>query len=499
MITGVDYHRRTSYRRGSIGGHFLDWANQPKVFKTFDGLDRIRLPKEVDYPRRNLTKILSATGGVPVSEEGIDKKRLALLLILTETLSGKARSAGSDFYLRSAASAGALYPTEIYAAVHAAADISPGIYHFNPFYHELTLLRAGDFREVLLNCTKMERKLSPVVTFFFTAIFFRSAWKYRDRSYRYHLLDTGHVEENLTLALRALQFSYEVRYDFDDNRLNRLLGLDETREAAVSIVFLKGSSSASGEGGGEIDRLPDSILNAGRVAETEIDYPLILRMHESGKQVISGDGSQMKDAAPFKVSPGRWKDVESFQEDAGGSLYPDCVFLRRSDRNFVREPVSEKHMSMFLRSLCFPGEPGCCKNLCSGFIVGNVRGMEPGIHVLDRENGKTALIFSGSYTEKMADVCLNQAWLAHAAAHFFFSADLEAVDAAYGSRGYRYSMLHAGRLGQRLYVASTAVGIGCCGIGAFYDSEAMELLGLNEGWRLLYLIAIGLVKNKKNY
>jgi nitroreductase len=60
-------------------------------------------------------------------------------------------------------------------------------------------------------------------------------------------------------------------------------------------------------------------------------------------------------------------------------------------------------------------------------------------------------------------------------------------------------MLHAGRLGQRLYVASTAVGIGCCGIGAFYDSEAMELLGLNEGWRLLYLIAIGLVKNKKNY
>jgi nitroreductase len=65
---------------------------------------------------------------------------------------------------------------------------------------------------------------------------------------------------------------------------------------------------------------------------------------------------------------------------------------------------------------------------------------------------------------------------------------------AWGPRGYRYAMMTAGRLGQRLYIAATAMGLGCCGIGALYDGEARELLGLNESSRLLYLVAVGVVK-----
>jgi nitroreductase len=106
------------------------------------------------------------------------------------------------------------------------------------------------------------------------------------------------------------------------------------------------------------------------------------------------------------------------------------------------------------------------------------------------------LVRGGFYTEKMADVCLNQGWLASAAVHFLFLADLRSMDAAHGPRGYRYLMLAAGRLGQRVYVVSTAMGLGCCGVGAFYDKEASEVLGLNEGSRLLYLVAVGFVKNR---
>ena len=58
-------------------------------------------------------------------------------------------------------------------------------------------------------------------------------------------------------------------------------------------------------------------------------------------------------------------------------------------------------------------------------------------------------------------------------------------------------MLTAGRLGQRLYVAAEAMGLGCCGIGALYDSEAMEMLGLNQTSRLLYLVAVGNVKKTR--
>ena len=45
-----------------------------------------------------------------------------------------------------------------------------------------------------------------------------------------------------------------------------------------------------------------------------------------------------------------------------------------------------------------------------------------------------------------------------------------------------------------VYLAATAMDLGCCGIGAFYDREAREALGLNRGSRLLYLVAVGPVK-----
>ena len=55
-------------------------------------------------------------------------------------------------------------------------------------------------------------------------------------------------------------------------------------------------------------------------------------------------------------------------------------------------------------------------------------------------------------------------------------------------------MLEAGRLGKAIYLGATSLGLGSCGIGALYDWEARELLGLNNESFLLYLVAAGLVK-----
>ena len=94
----------------------------------------------------------------------------------------------------------------------------------------------------------------------------------------------------------------------------------------------------------------------------------------------------------------------------------------------------------------------------------------------------------------MADICLGQQWLANAALQFIFTADLEELDRCHGGRGYRYAMINAGRIGQLIYLAATDAGIGCCGIGAFFDPEATELLALNKGTAMLYLVAAGPVK-----
>ena len=79
---------------------------------------------------------------------------------------------------------------------HDVKDIDNGLYHFAIQNHSLDPLRKGDVPGIV------DREGSHL-TLFLTAIFFRSAWKYRARAYRYHLLDTGHVAENLILALKA--------------------------------------------------------------------------------------------------------------------------------------------------------------------------------------------------------------------------------------------------------------------------------------------------------
>ena len=57
-------------------------------------------------------------------------------------------------------------------------------------------------------------------------------------------------------------------------------------------------------------------------------------------------------------------------------------------------------------------------------------------------------------------------------------------------------MMTAGMMGERLYLAAEARGLGCCGIGAFYDFEAAEILNLNTESRLLYLASVGVVKGR---
>jgi SagB-type dehydrogenase family enzyme len=129
--------------------------------------------------------------------------------------------------------------------------------------------------------------------------------------------------------------------------------------------------------------------------------------------------------------------------------------------------------------------------VCVGLLIGNVEGHKPGFYLLNRHNGTIDLAASGRLAQKMATVCLDQAWLANAALHILFLTNLDLVEHTWGPRGYRYTMMAAGRLGQRMYLGATTLGLGACGVGAFYDNEAAQLMGLNGSSRLLYLVAVG--------
>jgi len=497
--TCLDYHQETSYDRFEMSAHSMDWANQPKAFKEYPGITSLPLPKDLQFPKGKLSAVLGepAAAGMP---QPLDVETLSLFLLLSYTHTARARSEEGDFFFRSAASAGALYPTEIYVATHDVKDIDNGLYHFGSQNHSLVPLRKGDV-------LGLAQAKGSHLTFFLTAIFFRSAWKYKTRAYRYHLLDTGHVTENVILALKASKFPFIVSYDFDDAEVNRLLGLDEQKEAALAIIDVPGETGIPLEHKGPLPPLSEPVVQASRVSAKETDYPAIREIHKAGIRTLENPphpalspyvgervngGTEM--IHELGITPKTWTPVETAGSWPETIDYPDAVFRRRSRRNFVKKALSKQSMDALLRSICRSDGSPYDQSVAVGFLVGQAEDMGPGFYLLDRKTGSCALVSSGQFMTKSTTICLDQEWLVNAGVHFLFLANLEVLEKAWGPRGYRYAMLTAGRLGQRLYVAAEAMGMGCCGIGALYDGEAMEMLGLNKSSRLLYLVAVGNTK-----
>ena len=72
-LSAVQYHRETSYRRDRMGGHSLDWANQPDTFKSYPRRIRFPLPREVDLPEIPLSRLIRAAPPPPLPEAGTDR------------------------------------------------------------------------------------------------------------------------------------------------------------------------------------------------------------------------------------------------------------------------------------------------------------------------------------------------------------------------------------------------------------------------------------------
>jgi len=498
--SGFQYHKDTSYVRHKMTGHYLDWENQPEVFKHYPGIVPVSLPQDVHPPEKKLSSLLK-NSDINTEVGAIDLEDLSLILRLTYSLTAKTRHAGGDFYYRSVASAGALYPAEIYVATQGINNLDDGLYHFSIAHHSFFLLRKGDISMPVKKATQSANITAPILTFFMSAIFFRSAWKYRERSYRYHLLDTGHLIENLILALKSLELHPALSLDFDDSEVNRLLGFDETKEVCLAVCHVPGTQAYDEKETREITKLPEAVKNASRVSEKEIDYPAPREIHTAGAMVMSQSESRSDMIHELGMVSNKWLGINPSDPWPETLNYAETVLHRRSKRNFMRQPISQSCLTALLDGLCSGGsEPdgeisSQNQSMCIGFLVGNAEGFDSGFYLLDTSSSSIALVDPESFTGRMARICLEQAWLAKAAAHFLFISNLDLVDQVWGPRGYRYAMMTAGRLGERLYLMATAMGLGCCGIGAFYDMEAAELLGLNNDSRLLYLVAVGQVKN----
>ena len=137
-------------------------------------------------------------------------------------------------HYRAAASAGALYPIELYLISGDLPGLDVGIYHYGPATNSLSLLRAGDYRGNLAATTAGHPAVSDApATIVCTCVFWRSAWKYRERGYRYCFWDNGTILANMTATANALGFPAEIVAGFvDAPKLTRCWVLESSSEAS---------------------------------------------------------------------------------------------------------------------------------------------------------------------------------------------------------------------------------------------------------------------------
>ncbi|MBW2096910.1 MAG: SagB family peptide dehydrogenase, partial [Deltaproteobacteria bacterium] len=421
MITSCfQYHVSTSYDRYRMEGHGLDWENQPSVFKEYPGLKSVPLPEPGPFPEKRLSELLRQD---EMSSEDIefDITALSTLLFLCYSLTGKARQGEGYFYFRSVPSAGALYPAELYLLSNGLAGLDDALYHFSIAHHGLHLLREGQQGK--------DVEPGPGLTFFLTSIFFRSCWKYRDRGYRYCLLDTGHLLQSLVLAAGCMGIPLSCSADFPDEQVNQFLGLDPQREVCLAVAWALGGKEAPPVTLFSAHILPREFQDASRVAPREKVYPAAIEAHRAGMTLAY----KTKESFPAMVHelgpcPGRWeslKPVAPWPETVG---YKDTVLSRRSRRNFVQKPMAEAAVTGLIDGLVKGASENAGQFVGTGVLVNSAKGRKPGFYLLDLEPGDLGLVKEGPFVENMARICLDQAWLAHAALHFLFMADLGALE-----------------------------------------------------------------------
>jgi len=430
-----NYHDKTKHSYYSIrqNASYMDWSTQPSTYKVYpDDFQKIVLKDTLKEH-----KFVYLIGGI----------------------SAKKTYPGSEYFLRTNPSAGALFPNELYFQARGVVGFEDGIYHFEVQSSSVTLLHAldGDGVEVHLGLEK------PIKGFIFllSAVYFRSSWKYKDRAFRYCLLDGGHLLGQIEASSYIKDFACRHLYDFNKECLNALFGFNKQEFfIAASIVGVPKQEALPQP---LVLALPSvdatgSFFENSLVEESYHDTLVVREKHACTK------------AAKF-----------TFRKD----VFEEVMFKRRSIREMTKQGISKEAFSFIMDVIHQPILSDVDEDVEIYVVVNRVIDMPLGIYT-SRAGSRAhdgQFVKYGDFAKKAGYLCLEQYHLGENSALTIFLAS--------NSKNYQAMYQKAGIIGNRLYLASNYLQIGCSGIGAYYDDEVAAFLELDDAYMILYGICVG--------
>jgi len=321
----------------------------------------------------------------------------------------------------------------------------------------------------------------------YTSTFWRNAWKYRARTYRHCFWDAGTILANLLAVASATGRPVRVVQGFADDDVNRLLDLDVEREVTLGLVALGSGAPAPPAAS------PSVPLGLGTLplSAREVVYPQITAAHAATSLATAADVTAVRDAVPAAAVTEAGVALESLGPDAAPESVEAVILQRGSTRRFPRDPITLSQLATILHAAS-AGLPTDCPVAPQPYlIVHAVEGLAPGTYVMDPGRPALVPLRAGRFRAEAGWLGLGQELPADAAVNIYWLADLDAVLARQGARGYRAAQLSAAVAGGRTYLAAYALGLGATGLTFFDDDVTAFFSPHAAGKAVMFLMAVG--------
>lgn len=144
----------------------------------------------------------------------------------------------NKYTFRTAPSGGARHPFELYIAVLNINGLEAGIYRYLPLEHKLLYTYTPENLSVKLSeaCYGQKFVSNSAVVFIWTAIPYRTEWRYSLASSKLILLDAGHSCQNLYLSCEFIDAGTCAIASYDQEISDKLLNVDGNDEFVVYIA-----------------------------------------------------------------------------------------------------------------------------------------------------------------------------------------------------------------------------------------------------------------------
>lgn len=513
------YHDQTKhhFHRFARSLGYLDWASQPDPFRRYRDAPTIELPRPALAADVSYDALFDGSRPPsPITDHSIGE-----LFRCSMGLSAWKQHGEMRWALRVNPSSGNLHPTEAYL-------IRQGrVYHYAPRDHAL---------EERCVFESPDAHSAPGFLVALTSIYWREAWKYGERAFRYCQHDTGHAIGALRLAAALLGWRLVLLPQWSDAQISTLLGLDRDGDYAgaereepecLAVVTaedpvrwlnqdprLEAEAAAGGSWRGVANQLSSDHTEWDAIDEVS---------------VITRHAGQETGAAPVEADPQPTSQSVAAHEHRPLSAR-SVLLTRRSALGFDGHSTLGRDAFFSMMGRLRPPRPpwdalDWSPQVHLVLFVHRVDGLVPGVYAYLRDEAVRAewqqsmrpeFLWEhiavpeqpGPQAQRDRDglfllVPIDARGVARrlscdqdiAADGYFSLAMIARMDASLTERGessYRRLFWECGLIGQVLYLEAEAAGGRATGIGCFYDDPVHETLGLTgHAWQSLYHFSMG--------